>query len=184
MTLSSPTDFVREYGFKELSEANLVEMDEIWGGFVHFESLITVQLPDWFAEAKGIELTSSVPREVRAMFEVCRGAPIYGWYFYPLITLGTEQLFRLLELAVRAKLKAMGIRNSNCSFAKAINILGANGVLGQQEIAAWHSLRELRNWASHPRIQSITPPGRAITFASEIASMINVLYPVDQTAAS
>jgi hypothetical protein len=136
MALKSPSDFVREYGFKELSESNLVEMDDVWGSFVHFDSLNGIELPDWFTEAKGIMLTNSVPREVRAMFEVCRGAIIYGWYFYPLLTVGTEQLFRLLEFAVRAKLKAMGIASSKSSFSKAINLLGGRGVLGKEDLIA------------------------------------------------
>jgi hypothetical protein len=178
------TEYVREYGFKELCEANLSEMDSVWSNFVHCEPPGEIWLGRWLSESNAIELTASTPREVRAMFEVCRGAIIYGWYFYPMLALVTEQLYRLLEMAARAKMKEIDLQSQKCSFFDAIELLGRQSVLDKKQVAAWHSLRAQRNWVSHPTIQSIIPPGRALSFAKEAADMINDLYRPTQGVAS
>jgi hypothetical protein len=44
-----------------------------------------------------------VPEPIRELFDVARGAMIYGWFFYPLFRLGEDQLHRVVEAAVVAR---------------------------------------------------------------------------------
>jgi hypothetical protein len=46
-----------------------------------------------------------VPLNIRKLFETARGNLIYSLMFYPLLTLGAEQLFRVLETSASAKCK-------------------------------------------------------------------------------
>ena len=42
----------------------------------------------WLIDVLGPQLSASVPSEVLKLFEVARGAIVYGYLFYPLMTLG------------------------------------------------------------------------------------------------
>src|SRR5689334_7041614 len=55
------------------------------------------------------QLTESVPKEIRSLFECSRAMYIYGYLFYPMITMALEQLHRVAEAAVAAKCKALGL---------------------------------------------------------------------------
>src|SRR5712691_10705007 len=63
----------------------------------------------WVKRCQFTTLTSQVPVEVADLLEVARGAIIYGWFYYPLLTLGVEQCFRCLETAARTRAKQLGI---------------------------------------------------------------------------
>lgn len=63
-----------------------------------------------------INLTEKAPLEVRRMFEVARGAVVYGYFFYPLYVLGAEQLFRVAEAAVTLKCEQMGAKTAKMRF--------------------------------------------------------------------
>ncbi len=123
-------------------------------------------------------LNETVPTEVKALFEVARGSLVYGYFFYPLYTLGLEQLFRVAEAAVTRKCKTMEAPRAICKggFLKKVKYLVEMKVIPNQKEEIWNAIRGLRNIASHPQDQSILAPGEAIGKLSRIADEINSLF--------
>src|SRR4051794_1449941 len=72
------------------------------------ESVSSISGDDWVKLFLGPSLAVSVPNEVRKLFEVARGALVYGYFFYPLYTLGGEQLLRVVECAASVKCDSLG----------------------------------------------------------------------------
>jgi hypothetical protein len=104
-------------------------------------------------------LSSHVPAEIVRMNEVARGAIIYGWFFYPLLALGVEQAFRVLETAVKLRCEMAGKKPK--TFHDGIKALVQIGAIPAQDEGRWHAVRSLRNSSSHPSRQSIWDPGMA-----------------------
>lgn len=50
----------------------------------------------WVDETMKPQLVAAVPEDVVRLFEIARGSILYGWLFYPLLTLASEQLHRVL----------------------------------------------------------------------------------------
>ena len=132
------------------------------------------------------QLESSVPKEVVAMFEVARGSMIYGWFFYPLITLATEQLHRVQETAAREKCCQLGIAPAKLSkkglslepkLSEVIGALVKHGTIKASEEARWQAARRLRNWSSHPQRQTIISPGMSLGALESTTQVINKLFP-------
>ena len=154
-----------KFGFKEISPSNWLEPDRVFKGFVRMllngrsQPITGDEYLNHILEPK---LVASVPTDVQALFEVARGAMAYGYFFYPLYTLATQQLFRVAEAAVIHKCKALGALKSKGTFKKRIDWLMNDGAIPQSELNRWEAIRKLRNIASHPDLQSILTPGNAI----------------------
>jgi hypothetical protein len=103
-----------KFGFKKITPSNWLDPDKVLRGFVKMSSTGAQPLTadDYLRHILSPELIESVPKDVRALFEVARGAMIYGYFFYPLFTLAAEQLFRVSEAAVSHKCKALGAPKS------------------------------------------------------------------------
>ena len=54
------------------------------------------------------QLDDQVPRSIRQLFEVARGAMVYGAFYNPLYALGYEQLYRVSEAAAKDSMLAAG----------------------------------------------------------------------------
>lgn len=80
----------------------LVELDTASG---RFQRITHERWIEWFLEP---QLNHNVPGEVRTMFDVARGAMLYGCFFYPLYTLGTEQLYRVADAATWHRCRQLG----------------------------------------------------------------------------
>jgi len=80
---------------KRLSRTNWLEAD-------HHGGPDQVDAEAWRDAFLAIRLDPRVPAQIAAMFEAARGCMIYGSFFAPLVTLGVEHCYRLLEAAVRA----------------------------------------------------------------------------------
>lgn len=73
-----------DFGFKKLTVENWLEPDGILKIFV---DLYTGETITGNERAKGIlepKLLASVPLPIQRLFEVARGALLYGYFFYPL----------------------------------------------------------------------------------------------------
>ncbi len=68
------------HGFKRITAANWQEPD-----VRQMFPLMTHEV--WLEVHLRPKLNTKIPEEVSALFEVARGAMIYGWFFYPLIAL-------------------------------------------------------------------------------------------------
>jgi hypothetical protein len=172
------------FGLKEITPNNWLEPDDIIKGFVRMSASGQVQSvtsDDYLKAILGPKLLEIVPMDVKSLFEVARGAMIYGYFFYPLYTLAAEQLFRVAEAAVTHKCKVLGLQKSNDKFKNKIDRLIDKKVIPSSELGRWDYVRKLRNIASHPESQSILTPGNAIGLLEDIVIQINSLFNVPDT---
>lgn len=165
--------------FKQLTSENWSEPDPVMR---HFSFIPRAGPPrpataeDWVRDFLRLELSPAVPRNVRDLFEVARGVCLYGWFFYPLYQLGEDQLFRVIDAAVGAKCVQAGGPKAGASFAARISWLLKRGVIPEAERVHWDSLRNLRNFASHPEMQMIHPPGSVLMSFQLANQQINALF--------
>lgn len=168
-----------KHGFKEIDSDNWLEPDPIMKGFVRFDPVsgsIHMEGPDWVNALLEPGLSETVPDDVQALFEVARGAMVYGFFFYPLYTLSSEQLYRVAETAVKQKCIQLRETEGIRSFARRIKWLHAVGVIPDSDLIRWEAIRNLRNVASHPDKQSIITPGNAIGTLERLSELINSLF--------
>jgi hypothetical protein len=157
--------------FKEIDAHNWLKPDPV---VLHFAG--TERARDYVETVLAPKLSGNVPEEIRKLFEVARSAVLYGYLFYPLYTLGMEQLFRIGEGAIASRCEQLGIPKDKKKFSDRIDWLAERGMFDRGEFSAWHALRRLRNSASHPDRQSIDTPGSAIGFLAALAEDINILF--------
>ena len=100
----------------------------------------------------------------------------YGYYYYPIFTFATEQLFRILESSVSHVCKTLGCPASKNTYNKRIEWLTDKRIIQGDEKIRWDSIRKLRNLRSHPKNQMIFTPGNAIRFLAAITDEINSLF--------
>lgn len=171
------------HGFKQLTADNWLEPDQVSAlvEAVHQETGETIELAGehWLEQILYLKLAASVPEEVRALFEVARGAMVYGWFFYPLYMLGAEQLTRVGEAAVAHKWGRLNAPEETETFAARVDWLRAHDHLSKEEEERWHGLRHLRNSASHPKRQSIINQAMALRLLESLVHDVNQLFKDD-----
>lgn len=166
-------------GIKEINLDNWMEPDKVLRGFVRITpdgKSKTLAGDDYLKLILKPCLIKSVPNEVQTLFEVARGAMVYGYFFYPLYNLALEQLFRVAEAAVTFKCKELNAPKSRDKFSKKIKWLVSEKIIREEEFNRWDAIRHLRNFASHPKDQTILPPGSATGMMEDIAGQINALF--------
>lgn len=180
-------DATAHFGFKRITLENWKQMDEV----IQFPSPISEA--QWVKACLDTQLGASIPEKVAALFEVARGSMVYGWFFYPVISLATEQCFRVLEAGARAKWEQLTLptqqQTSNGStrdlgFSALINSLEKAGCIDQHLRRRWEAIRGLRNSASHPKRQSIHSPGEALNILAVTAEMLHRFFPDPKTVAA
>ena len=122
------------------------------------------------------KLSENTPEDLRKIFEVTKGAMVYGYYFYPLYTLAHEQLFRVLDASTVFKCRDMKPDKDLKNFNNRIEYLCKVQVIKEKEKERWHAIRRLRNSRSHPDYQMILGPSNALESLKLITDMINGLY--------
>jgi hypothetical protein len=165
--------------FKPLTLGNWRDPDPVNAAFGRLSPVVgprRMDGDDWAREFLSVELKKHVPENVRALFEVARGAMLYGWFFYPLFRLGEEQLYRVAESAVRARCRQLDAPGRRPTFARAITWLIEQGVIPEADRDRWTAVRELRNHASHPERHTAMPPGAVLTMLNANAHDINRLF--------
>ena len=168
-----------KFGFKEITSSNWLEADEVLKAFVRISldgEFRSITSEDYLRDILGPGLTELVPRDVQALFEVARGAMVYGYFFYPIYTLAAEQLYRVCEAAILHKCKVLVAPKSKKVFKESIDWLVDEGIIPNSEVDQWDRVRKLRNYASHPDSQSIITPGIAIGMLEGIARQINSIF--------
>lgn len=168
------------HGFKRISAENWQEPN-VTKFFPHLTPEI------WIRPFLLPQLDPNVPKIVVSLFEVARGSMIYGWCFYPLLTLAAEQLYRVKETAVRMRCSSAGIptrvpvkknksKMRDTKFDENTKALVKAGFIAVGDTVLWDATRQLRNLASHPDYQSILDPGTAKRGLKTSAAMINRPY--------
>jgi hypothetical protein len=169
---------------KQVSASNWQQIDEapkLWC-MMTAVAKTDAEWIDFFFDPK---LEAKVPSEIAKLFEVARGAMIYGWYFYPLLTLGIEQCYRLLDTGTRIRCNQLGIptvvtkKNGDkrsTSFKENTDALIKRGIVSKNDEVRWEAVRNLRNWSSHPERQSLYDPGHAQGTLVLVAEFLNDLF--------
>jgi len=134
-----------------------------------------------------IRFDAAVPEEIESMFEAARGAMIYGRFFAPLLTMGVEHCYRLLEAAARSRCLSLGLsvvvvdghgREHPLSYEHNLRALVAAGAIGLDENERWQQARDLRNWAANPDHQAILSPTHGVTALMHCAELLGKLFGV------
>ncbi|MEQ8387281.1 MAG: hypothetical protein RIE22_00985 [Alphaproteobacteria bacterium] len=169
--------------FKKLTTDNWLTPDETARHIVRVAADGTthgITKEDWTALILEHELEPSVPEDIRNMFEVAQGVLCYGCFFYPLYTLGSEQLYRVLEAAVMHKCASSGAPNRLKQYADALKWLRDQGIMSTARFEQWSAARQLRNQASHADRQSIYDPTMAVSGVALATELISELYGVER----
>jgi len=168
-----------KFGFKEIDRQNWLEPDEISKAFATLSSAGKIQSIsglDWLNRIVEPKLLETVPADVQAIFEVARGALVYGYFFYPLYSLGAEQLLRAADAAVTHRYNALADSKRKATFNDRIKRLVAENVIQQANVQSWDVIREWRNYSSHPEHQAINTPGINIRLLQMVTEKINSLF--------
>jgi hypothetical protein len=154
MTASSQPN---EFGFKRLNLENWLTVDPVWDAFDKSEPSEA-----WVHDLLKVNLDPVVPLAIRKLFETARGTLVYSLMFYPLLTIGTEQIFRVLEAAATNKCMAMNAPAKLKTFRDKLKWLLENDTITKDQYIRWEATRQLRNSVSHLHDQNIFDPNMAI----------------------
>ncbi len=131
---------------------------------------------DWAELFLSVELSPAVAPDIRDLFKVAQGVLCYGCFFYPLYTLGSEQVCRVLEAALAHRYAQHSGPKRKKSFKNKIEWLLDNGHLSARHRDRWKSARQLRNMSSHANRQSLIGPDMAIGTIRTAAELIDDLF--------
>ncbi len=162
-------DYDQELDFQRLTAANWFLPDR--------KNYMPFGMPreEWGEHFLTPKLDASVPINIRKLFEVARGCMICSWYFYPLATLGFEQMTRVGDLAIHEKCRGLGLRTG--IFSANLQTLATQGVISPSDNTRWEAVRSLRNDRSHPKDMMLIDPGQALVSLHSFAELINQLFP-------
>jgi hypothetical protein len=130
----------------------------------------------WFGNVLLPVLNNSVPPDILSLFEVARYSMLYGYFYYPLITLSSEQLFRVVDTAVSHKYSILNCCPQKTTFDNKIKVLIKNKIITFEQVQHYGAIRYFRNSSSHPKEQKIFNPAMAFTILDGVVEMINKLY--------
>jgi hypothetical protein len=139
----------------------------------------------WRDAMLAISLDDRVPEVIAAMFETARGSVIYGGFFAPLVTLGVEHCYWVLEAGVRARCAQLGLpvafqdkqgKDHVLSFGHNLRQLTDKGVIAPEDDTLWRQAGELREWASLPKHLNLVGPEHASTALTRAATLLNKLF--------
>lgn len=166
---------------KKITAENWLEIDPIIASGVFVRMALAdgtvwqITPQDWTERLLVAQLSAAVPNTVRDQVEIARAVMIYGSLFYPLFTLGLEQLFRVTEAAAPAKASQLGKRKGR-KYHEILADLRASGVLTDDEYESWSGMRRFRNATTHANEAMILPPGAAIGMFATIVASIDRLF--------
>lgn len=164
--------------YKQLTLANWQQPDPTSEQFAMRSPIVgmrPMEGNDWARQILDVELGPQVPDNLHEVFGVARGCLIYGWFFYPLFRLGEEQLFRVGELAVKERLRQLDEPEPE-NFFDGIKQLARRNEISDRDVDRWHTLRKLRNRASHPEGAVVMPPGVVLGTLKSVAHDVNRLF--------
>jgi hypothetical protein len=140
---------------------------------------------DWFAVWQHATVDAPVPTEIINLFEQARACLAYGFFYYPLYTLGAEQLLRVAEASLALKCAALGAPRAMRTLKKRIDWLAENAAIPGFDRDRWHSLRKLRNETTHHAERMLLTPAAVQHLLHEIASALTCIFadPTTRTSA-
>jgi len=139
----------------------------------------------WRDAFLAIRLDKGVPGEVAAQFETARASVIYGLFFAPLVTLGVEQCYWVLEAGLRVRCAQAGLtvslrdkqgRGHALSFSHNLRQLMDRGLIPEEDAALWKQAGELKAWLAAPRHGDTVARDHALTALTRAATLLNRLF--------
>jgi hypothetical protein len=131
---------------------------------------------DWFAVWQHATVDAPVPTEIINLFEQARACLAYGFFYYPLYTLGAEQLLRVAEASLAVKCAALGAPRAVRTLEKRIDWLAKNAAIPGFDGDRWHSLRKLRNATTHHAERMLLTPASVQQLLHEVASALTCVF--------
>jgi hypothetical protein len=169
-----------QYGFKMIDESNLLEPDPLVGGMAMRENNVIRQMVpgDLMRPILAVTVEEPVPFEVRRSFFFARNAMCYGFWYYPLITMGSQQLLRVADYATEVAGKANGLMPHR-NFRPRLDQLVAAGVIDPSHLQTWLFICRFRNKATHPEWQQVWGIPQTVQVVRMVADEIKALrWPV------
>lgn len=101
-----------EPAFKRLTSENWLRADPTGEAFeeVHLATGERRAMTGerWAERILAVQLSDTVPDDVRGLWRVAQGVMLYGWFFHPLYMLGDEQLHRVADAAILHRFQQLG----------------------------------------------------------------------------
>jgi hypothetical protein len=168
---------------KVLSRKNWQDIDPACEVFIHLdrnEGIAGPMFPEvWLRMVLAPTLDVGVPEDIRSMFEVARGAMLYGILFYPLFGLAREQCHRVADAALNVKYSELGgpLNNGRAPAMDArMRWLHKRSHATASQVDEWEWVRNLRNDLTHNTFPNAYPPAPAADALAETAHRINDLF--------
>ena len=132
---------------------------------------------DYLEDIQQIILSPNVPHDIHEQMELAKGICTYGYYFYPLFTVGMERAILTADSATLQMCKEMGgPKGVPKTFKKRVEWLAEHGVIDEPARDQLHNLRSLRNISSHPEHVTFMTPVMAFGIMDRVADAINSLF--------
>jgi len=139
----------------------------------------------WRDAFLSIRMDPRVPDEVSAMFEAARASVVYGLFYAPLVTLGVEHCYWVLEAGMRARCAQLDLptsvqdkqgREHTLSFSHNLRQLVDRDVIDLDDAELWKQAVELREWATSPKQGSSINLEHVVTAFTRAAALLNRLF--------
>jgi len=181
-TYNEPRHIDYRNGIKALDEENFLWADRVGLYFTPFglggaPVVATREEIDQRVKSfTDIRVSDAVPTELQILFEFAKGAMVYGLFFYPLYTLGWEQLSRVFEAAVTTKVSLLEPSLSESPLAKKVQWLKERGHLPASEVDKYDLFRQWRNRVAHPKAHTLVGPPDARRMLREMRDLLDYLF--------
>lgn len=165
---------------KTLTAENWNVMDER-SSFFQFQSQLDgsqycLTGSGWVERLLRYPLNANVPEEIVELQEVAIAAMCYGFNYYPLYTLGQEQVTRVLEAAISHVYRILSGPNKKARYSEKLEWVASKLEFSEVRLKQWQASRALRNSASHAIKQSLFGANDAMRCVEVSSILINELF--------
>src|SRR5215203_5466824 len=165
---------------KSLTTENWLQPDSNGLSFLKTGDVPELTGEDWLALFLRVKLAPQVPDNVRADFEVARGALVYGYYFSPLFVLATEPLARAAKSAVFEKCKKLGVQTvykngTRLHLSQALAWLRHHECISRAELHEWEEIFKYADSSSQHK-KSLPPSDAVVKYFHSVGEKINGLF--------
>jgi Domain of unknown function (DUF4145) len=181
---------VADDGVKHLTIRNWLDPDPICLKFVNVNLATGERRPPtgdgWAEQFLAVDLASTVPSQVRDMWQAARGLLLYGWFYYAIYAIGEHQLRRVADAAVLHRYQqADGPANKKRGpegelrwpdLMTRVDWLISADIIHAEKRARWDVIRDLRNETTHASIRHLTTPHEALRVLDLLAPEIDALF--------
>jgi len=166
-------------GYKEISKENYLLADPVMSVFCVVEpdgTTRTQTIDEWFEDIHSLKISEDLPEELKRLMSVAQGSMIYGYFYYPLFTLGAEQFTRIADTAIKIKCESLNYPKNIKSFRYRVGWLFEQGEFTEAEKNHWLGTVILRNKLAHPKDQWAITPAMAINLMKNLYMKIEKLF--------